>query len=473
MKRTIITLLVVIMMVTGTSAKQTEYIKRSVQLYRADSLELDSMYNYWNAFVQIHPKDEMAWRNLYEVYSNYEFRFLVNLKQYRTADGYFDAQQQMRRKFGLMGRMEQAIPDSYTFNYCAYDCDYEWQKYDDPDDIPDSLSYQYANRAIALLPDTAERRDFENWTGYLMNQLDTVRLTRVLTQYFNSGRFPAEDLQYHYNELQGMDKGAVYIGQNNLNITGKLILQLVKGVHRDKILYDESYASRTTPFFKACMQRMGLSREMADSLHHSVDGPDRSERVLRYILNNVKRPIYFSSNSISLLLGEGVPDDMKQHLYNEGLTIHYSAKPYDNQRVKRRNVEERYLMDYLRLSFSPESRRGFYDRDLSFHYIILLQDLLPYYKKNNPERFSWLNRLFHDILARMEAEDWGFVIDKNVFIIHKVEEGRGTYYEVEEGTVRPNESFTGLVGSSTKEGLKYLTGEPISTHVILKTEPIE
>lgn len=475
MKRTIITMLVVVIAVAGASAQQTEHINRN-SYFGADSLRLDSMYNHWNGYVKEHPKDEVAWRNLYDIYEWYEYKYLVNSKYFRTADDLFEAQLKMRRKVGLMERMEQAIPDSYTFNYCAYDCDYEWQKYDNPDDIPDSISYHYANLAIELLPKTAERNDYETWASYLINELDTVRLTHLLTRYFESGLYPANELQYHYNELQGMDEGAIYIGQHNGNIIGKLILQLVKGVHRDKILYNEVAAANGSPLFKACIQQMGLSVETADSLCHG--GPKGLERVLRYIFDNAQLPIYLSSNSISLLLmGEGVPDDLKQYLYNEGLTIRYSKTPYDNLSVKRRNVEERYMLDYLRFSFRPDSDKRM--SDLSFHYLILLQNLLSYYKNNNPERFRWLNHLYHDVLAQMEADNEGFVIGNNVFKIRKVEDGQGTHYEVEEGTVRPNESFVGLYGKGEKDaqgkplGLRYATGESIPTHVILKTEPIK
>ena len=122
MKRIKMTLLIAFMMMTGVSAGQTEQIRRGAALYMADSLKLDSMYNYWNIFTMEHPKDEVAWRNLYEVYNTYENRFLVNSKHYKTGDELFEAQLQMRRKVGFMSRMEQAIPDSYTFNYCAYDC---------------------------------------------------------------------------------------------------------------------------------------------------------------------------------------------------------------------------------------------------------------------------------------------------------------------------------------------------------------
>ena len=74
MKRIKMTLLIAFMMMTGVSVGQTEQIRRDAALYMADSLKLDSMYNYWNKFTMEHPKDEVAWRNLFEICSNQEFR---------------------------------------------------------------------------------------------------------------------------------------------------------------------------------------------------------------------------------------------------------------------------------------------------------------------------------------------------------------------------------------------------------------
>ena len=98
MKRIMMTLLIGFMMMTGANAGQTEQIVRGAALYMADSLKLDSMYNYWNRYTLEHPKDEVAWLNLYEVYNEYEYRFLVNHKNYKTGKEISDAQEQMRRK---------------------------------------------------------------------------------------------------------------------------------------------------------------------------------------------------------------------------------------------------------------------------------------------------------------------------------------------------------------------------------------
>ena len=80
----------------------------------------------------------------------------------------------------------------------------------------------------------------------------------------------------------------------------------------------------------------------------------------------------------------------KNSLYNEGLLLKYSKKPYDNLAVKRRNVEERYMLEYLLVSFRPDWTSG---QRLSANYAVLLADLLPYYEKHDQKRYGWLMRL--------------------------------------------------------------------------------
>jgi hypothetical protein len=69
------------------------------------------------------------------------------------------------------------------------------------------------------------------------------------------------------------------------------------------------------------------------------------------------------------------------------LLLKYSAKPYDNLAVKRRNVEERYMLEYLLVSFRPEWTAG---QRLTANYAVLLADLLPYYAQHDRQRYEWL-----------------------------------------------------------------------------------
>ena len=387
---------------TMAHAQETKLIDVGQTLTRME--KLDSMYNYWNDFVAQHPKDEVAWRNLFEVENG-----LVEQTHWKD----WNEGEELRKKLNVVGRMKQAIPDTYTFYYSAYEGAYREEAWTSDEFF--AHRKEYADAAIASIPENAIAHDYERWAGVLIQQQDTVRLTKLLTNYYESGQYLPEILQYHFNELQGMEEGSVYLGAHEADIIGKLILQLVKGVHRDKILYDENCAvwkEYVGPVFR----RIGL--DFDDALWEQLWSPYQEKSypaIFRYICAHAKRPIYVSATSVQWInLGAGIPKELQPHFYNEGLTLRYSAKPYDNQAVKRRNIENRYWLEYLRMSFQPpvkESQqhlagfRSYY----ATAYIELLRDQLPYYKQHNPERYVWLKELLTSI--RQQLEEKGYDVE--------------------------------------------------------------
>lgn len=388
-------MLAVATMMTGASAQGTELIERGAVLYLTDSLKLDSMYNYWNGFVTQHPKDDAAWRNLFEVCSCQEFK--LRSKNWEAGVGYY-----RENIVPLLERIKKAIPGSYT----AYYCEYEGMLATTTDRREIA-----ADSAIVLLPKDAPAGDYDLWTQYLIPKRDTVRMTNVLTQYYNSGQYPEEWLQYHFNELQGMEEGSVYIAPHPGEMVAKLILQYVLGVHKDKILYDED-AAMDPDYVKDVFGRIGIpfSDEIWNQLW-SMWQDKTLTAIMRYIFDHSKRPVYLSAHDIwQHIIGQGLPDELKARLYNEGLTIRYSTTPYDNRAVKRRNIEQRYRLEYLRMPFHPEmkntQRFSFSADAYAMNYMRLLQDQLPYYKKHNRERYQWLNDIFRDIISQLEKKNY-------------------------------------------------------------------
>ena len=406
MKRTIFTLLAAFTMTAGASAQETE-LTEFTNLWELDSVTVDSMYNYWDAYVLVHPKEELAWRKLFEVSEQKKNNRLYKTKDWQTAQDY-------RKQMNVVGRMEQAIPNTYTFYYSAYVGGFN-------PDVPEGSDVMtlfmhrddYADAAITSLPANALASDYELWAQYLIEKNDTLRLTRLLTDYYESGQYPEEALQYHFNELQGMDEGGVYIGAHEGDILGKLILQLVLGVHRDKILYDEN-AAMNPDYLKAAFGSIGIpfDDQVWGQLHATIRQDKTLTAIMRYIFDHSRRPVYLSAHNMQqLILGQGLPDELKARLYNEGLTMRYSTRPYDNRSVKRRNMEQRYRLEYLRMTFHPQPKKDvrffqFPAWAYAMNYLRLLHDQLPYYKQHNRERYQWLHDIFTDIIDRLEKENY-------------------------------------------------------------------
>ena len=266
---------------------------------------------------------------------------------------------------------------------------------------------------MLLLPKDAPAGDYELWTQYLIPKRDTVRIINVLTQYYESGQYPEESLQYHFNELQGMEEGGVYIAPHPGEMVGKLILQHVLGVHKDKILYDED-AAMFPEYVKDVFGHIGIP--FNDDVWNQLwtTWQDKTlTAIMRYIFDHSKRPVYLSAHDMwQYIIGEGLPDELKACLYNEGLTMRYSTKPYDNRAVKRRNIEQRYRLEYLRMRFHPVMKNtqrfsGSAEADYyAMNYMRLLRDQLPYYKQHNKERYQWLCDIFRDVISQLEKKNY-------------------------------------------------------------------
>lgn len=312
----------------------------------------------WKALTQKDTTNETAWLNYYNA--------ACYMSWFQQTDS--TAKQVVRE-------MEQTIPDSYTFNFCAYRESVQGKGYGNP--------RKFAEAALTKLPDEMQFFDYDNWVWYLAMQGDEVRMKPLAKRYFDSGIYSEAVLRYSYNELAGMDEDGIYIANGDASIIPKWLIQEGMGMHKDKTII-------CAPFLAVKEYRDWLCKKLGvvDPIHEEPYWTDEScNALLQAIIDKYGSKVYFSTTTPSSTL-----EPWKNHLYNEGLLLKYSKKPYDNLAVKRRNVEERYMLEYLLVSFRPEWKWTAGQR-LSANYAVLLADLLPYYAKHDQKRYDWLMRL--------------------------------------------------------------------------------
>ena len=311
----------------------------------------------WKALTQKDPMNETVWLNYY------------NAARYMS---WFQQKDSTAKQ--VVSEMEAVIPDSYTFNFCAYRESIQGKGYGDPK--------KYAEAALAKLPDEMQFFDYDNWVCYLAMQGDEVRMKPLAKRYFDSGIYSEAVLRYSYNELAGMDEGGIYIANGDAAIIPKWLIQEGMGMlHKDKTII-------CAPFLAVKEYRDWLCKKLdvVDPIHEEPYWTDEScNALLQAIIDKYGSKVYFSTTTPSSTI-----EPWKNNLYNEGLLLKYSKKPYDNLAVKRRNVEERYMLEYLLVSFRPEWTAG---QRLSANYAVLLADLLPYYAKHDQKRYDWLMKL--------------------------------------------------------------------------------
>ena len=312
----------------------------------------------WKALTRQNPTDEEAWRNYYTAarYMSWSHPEDTTARQ-------------------VVREMEAVIPDSYTFNYCAYRESAQGKGYGDPK--------KYAEAALAKLPDEMQFFDYDNWVCYLAMQGDEMRMKPLAKRYFDSGIYSEAVLRYSYNELAGMDDGGIYIGTGDAAIIPKWLIQEGMGEHRDKTIVCAPFLV-VKEYRDWLFNKLDIEQPVLKEPTQAEDYDENQVALVNAIIGKYEDKVYFSP------LNYNVNNYWKQHLYNEGLLLKYSKKPYDNLAVKRRNVEERYMLEYLLVSFRPEWTAG---QRLTANYAVLLADLLPYYAKHDQKRYDWLIHL--------------------------------------------------------------------------------
>ena len=314
----------------------------------------------WKAETQKDPTNEAAWKNYY-----YAARYM----------GWWgNNSDSIARE--VIREMSQAIPDTYTYHYCALMAIKLGHGIDDDGD-------KHAEAALAMLPDDMQLNDYNEWVCYLAMKGQEQRMAQMAKRFFDSGIYSEAVLRYSYNELAGMDEGGIYLSSGDAAIIPKWLIQEGMGMHKDKTIV-------CIPFLAVKEYREWLSRKLDIKFPELEAGGyesyDAYERVLlQTIIDRFGNKVYFSTTTPSATM-----EPWKDKLYNEGLLLKYSAKPYDNLAVKRRNVEERYMLEYLLVSFRPEWTAG---QRLSANYAVVLADLLPYYAKHDQKRYDWLMHL--------------------------------------------------------------------------------
>ena len=323
----------------------------------------------WRDIARSNPKDEQAWKNY--------FRAAWYKKWYNKADTTAN---------DVMREMEKAVPGSYIYNYACY------RKYMGMEE-----SHLYARAAMKQLPETMDQNDYDIWFCYAAQVGDEENMERIAKRYYNSGLYSPYVLQYNYNELQGMEENGIYIGNGDAILIPKWIMQYAKGLHRDKAIVCMSFLA-LKHYREYIFRKLGVEMPEFKEAKTQADYDENVFRAVEALRKGTKRPTYFSSFN-----GVEINKPWEDKLYNEGLTLKYSDKPYDNFAVKRSNVEERYLLEYLIESFSPNKWDS--GNRLNANYVVMLSDLLDYYKKNNQKRYKWLRKLLLSALNGSEIEE--------------------------------------------------------------------
>ena len=281
----------------------------------------------WQGEVDANPRNQWAWRNL----------FRATLYQEQFASGWGESPDESRTA-GVIRKMEAALPDSFVLNLCkGRFC----LTTDEAAKRGDNIL-----RAIELMPENVCPEDLEFLATRLwINDPDNPLVGELYNRSYRNKYFPARIMHFNHNMLRCMQPNALFFSNGDLDTEPMKMLQEALGERTDVVIINVAFLHATS-FMKALYKKLGIEpltldvQDYGDKYgedwfrHYEAD-------IIMYLINQSKRPAYFSPTNpkVSIL--------NRDSIYNEGLVLKYSPKPYNNFEAAMHNVKEVYNLEYL------------------------------------------------------------------------------------------------------------------------------
>ena len=345
-------------------------------------------YELWDKEVKQHPKSEDAWRNLFTA------EFYLN-------NWFTEERPPLDSVTVVLQRMEKAIPGSFTYNYCVYK------------NYMDGTS-EHAERALQLMPRDADLITVDCLLAYLWRtgaDADKGRrgaqFTACAKKLYEGHYYPEYALRYNDNQLLGLPENAIFLGNGDLEVLPKIVLQRAMNLHQGKtvvpsvFLYDERF--RDSLCSQLRIQPFRVNGESVDFDHFPFYFLD----FIKYVSADTGRPIYFgpSVKYLEYFVVEEQLELLKSCLYSEGLVQKYSPEPYDNTEASLRAIEKYQLDFFTDPNYTPKDEwEG--SKNMQLHYVELLYPYIQVYKDlGNMERAEWLRRTLRASITNTNLDE--------------------------------------------------------------------
>lgn len=324
MKKTIVFALVLICNILAFAQKA-----ETVETFVANNHDREwykEQAEVWQRIVDVNPKDQWAWRNLFRATNYYEMfanERVENQDESKTA--------------GVIRKMEAILPDSYVLNlskgrFCL---------------STDTAAMRGNNiyRAIELMPEDACAEDVD----YLACRLWSIdpenkKVKELFIKAYQKRWFPGRIMQYNRNMLLSMQSGALYFANGDVVTAPMKMIQEALGERQDVTVIPISFF-HSDSFMEALYKRLNIKPLAIDKNDYGKYGEDWYKHyeadIIMYLIKESQRPTYFSTDILSQTKLD------KDSIYNEGLLLKYSPKPYDNFSVAMHNVKGVYCLEYL------------------------------------------------------------------------------------------------------------------------------
>jgi hypothetical protein len=259
----------------------------------------------------------------------------------------------------LVEAAEKAIPNTFEFYFLKMRVEQNNK----------AVSDEYLMKAQAIRP-------YDNLLlPWLYNRSlvvnDKAGMEQVSKKWFDCNEMPQELLTTAYNMLVSLDTNAILLTYGDNDSYPCWVLQAARKVRPDVLILSIPASSYNDSYREKVFAENGIK-----PLVFANDSVRTDKNLFKHLITNVAgRPLY-----VSVFTNEDVYKAYAKNMYFVGLSLKYSPKPFDNLAVLRNNVENKYMLDFLKQSFQNNPSQSVVNR-INGGYLASFQKLYNYYNR--------------------------------------------------------------------------------------------
>ncbi len=256
--------------------------------------------------------------------------------------------------------MAETCPQSFEYQYIAY---------------RQGKGLAFLERAYALQP--GNPLTYGDFIRHYEQTGNRAEKERFCHKWLQSRDLPNGLLSYCHNILQSVGQNGILFNAGENTTLPLWVLQNALHIRADVTVLDLDLLARSD-YRKRVLTETALACQ--ESAFRDMTGIQLRETLGNHLFaRNPDRSFYFA-----LSLPWPVLNPMQAHLYVVGLASRLSQQRFDNLNQVRENLENRFLMDYVRVDFNAEPPRSAV-RVLNANYLAPILLLQAHYRQNGEQ----------------------------------------------------------------------------------------
>lgn len=278
----------------------------------------------WKNEVDKNPENADAWFNYYRANRNAYIKGEEDNSQKSKGISRFD------RLKNIVAEMEKHVPNSYEYSYV------KWLNGNN-----DLSLFPYLEKAHILSPQSTE--PIMSLIFYYEIKGDYIKRDENIDLYYKLGDYSPGLLNYSYNLLSALDKNAIIFTEGDKDTEAILLLTKGKKYRPDvrmlnvNMLLIKEYRERV-------FNELGIPQLEFEPITNEENYEKFQQIIIRQVASNKKARSVYAAVTVTKPYTTRINKD----LYLTGLAYLYSTKKIDNISLLEKNVEQLFLLDYLK-----------------------------------------------------------------------------------------------------------------------------